>query len=119
MKGKWGRRRRYVYAYDVQDWRYTARPVKVGYVGKTSSNPRYRDTQHRNGKDWAKAIVGEMRIVWAGDCGRIALWFREVHLIHKLAPMFNVDHNGWNPDRIEPWRARRLYGGRPMSYPRR
>ena len=105
----WGRRRRYVYAYDVRDLRTYGQPV-VGYVGKTSSHPSYRDRQHRDEKLWARQIVGPQRIVWAGDCGRIALWVREVYYIRRMKPLFNVEHNRRNPHRIQPWRVRDLYG---------
>lgn len=113
--GVWGRRRRYVYAYDVLDLRNFPHPVRVGYVGKSSWHPlQFRDPQHRNSKDWAWAIRGPVRIVWEGDCGRVALWLREVWYIRKLRPLFNVEWNTANPARIPPWLARKLYG-RPQS----
>lgn len=109
MAGKWGRRWRSVYAYDVIDLREQAASVQIGYVGKSSSKLCYRDAQHRASKIWAWAITGEIRPVWQGECGRVALWFREVYLIHKLKPLFNVEHNKNNPHRITPWEAKRLY----------
>lgn len=119
MAGKWGKRFRQVYAYDVLDLRHAATSVRVGYVGKSSSHLRFRDAQHRASKDWAWAIVGEIRPVWSGDCGRIRLWFIEVYYIHKLKPLFNVEHNKGNGDRVPPWEAKRLYDRRDSVYRRR
>jgi hypothetical protein len=113
---KWGRRERWVYAYDVIDLRPQSVHVEVGYVGKSSSKLLYRDAQHRHGKVWAWAIVGEIRPVWHGECGRVSLWFREVYYIRKLRPLFNVDWNRHNRNRITPWVARRLYERRDLSY---
>lgn len=118
MAGKWGRRPRYVYAYDVLDIRHEHTEVRVGYVGKTSSRLCYRDAQHRASKPWAWAIVGEIRPVWSGDCGRIALWFREVYYIHRMKPLFNYEHNTANPDRVPIWQAKRLYDRRDATYRR-
>lgn len=119
MSGKWGRRRRHVYAYDVFDLRGQTTNVRVGYVGKSSSALYYRDAQHRGSKVWAWAISGEIRTVWSGDCGRISLWVREVYYIHRLKPLFNVQHNKANRDRIQPWQAKALYGRRDKVYPAR
>lgn len=121
MAGKWGRRRRFVYGYNALDLRGAATTVKLGYVGKTSSPLYYRDAQHKEGKLWAWAIVGEIFPIWEGDCGRVALWFREVYYIRKLRPMFNVDWNKSNPVRVPPWEARKLYGRSKVRYhqPRR
>jgi hypothetical protein len=111
----WGKRHRTVYGYQVTDLRDPGWPIAWGYVGKTSSNPRYRDAQHRNGKVWAWAIKGQMQILWSGECGRISLWFREVYWIHRCKPLFNVDHNRHNPNRITPYDARRVYGMWPSG----
>jgi hypothetical protein len=119
MAGKWGRRFRQVYAYDVLDLREQAASVRVGYVGKSSSHLRFRDAQHRASKAWAWAVVGEIRPVWSGDCGRIALWFIEVYYILKLRPLFNVQWNRHNRNRITPWDAKRLYDRRDSVYRRR
>lgn len=111
----WGRRRRYVYAYDVLDVRTFPHAVRVGYVGKSSSDLRFRDGQHRKDKVWAWAIRGPIRTVWEGDCGRVALWLREVWYIRKLRPLFNVEWNTANPDRIPPWEVRKLYAARNVA----
>lgn len=116
MSGKWGRRRRHVYAYDVLDLRGQQVVVRVGYIGKSSSDLCYRDAQHRASKDWAWAICGEIHDVWVGDCGRVGLWFREVYYIRKLRPLFNVQWNRHNKTRIPPWEARRLYDRRNPAY---
>lgn len=118
MANGWGRRWRSVYAYDVLDLRPPT-TVKVGYVGKSSSPLHFRDAQHRAGKVWAWAIVGEIRPVWQGECGKIALWLREVYYIRKLRPLFNVQWNKGNCDRIPPWEAKRLYDRRDALYRRR
>lgn len=117
MANGWGRRRRTVYAYDVRDLRFRSRPVRLGYVGKTSSHISYRDAQNRAGQPWGRQIVGPVRILWTGECGRVSLWLREVWYITRLRPLFNVEWNRANPDRVPPWAARRLYEAKPMSYP--
>lgn len=101
--------RRYIYCYDVTDLR-TGELATEAYVGKTSSNPRYRDAQHRAGKVWAGQIIGDMRILWQGDCGRVTLWFLEVFYILVKQPLFNVQWNRENRHRITPWQAKALYG---------
>lgn len=116
MSGVWGKRKRFVYAYDVLDLRGQNTYVKVGYVGKSSWPLHYRDAQHRHGKCWSWAIVGEIRPVWEGECGRIALWLREVYYIWKLRPLFNVQWNEQNPDRITPWQAKALYERNRVAY---
>ncbi|MBN1174547.1 MAG: hypothetical protein JXA67_20430 [Micromonosporaceae bacterium] len=114
----WGKRRRWVYGYRCIDMRQARQEVRWGYVGKTSSKPTYRDAQHRNDKDWSWAIRGSMVLLYDGYCGRISLWFREIYWIWKLNPMFNVDWNKMNPDRITPWQARALYKRAGAPYPR-
>lgn len=117
MSGKWGRRHRAVYAYDVADYRTPTRELaKRAYIGKSSSNLIFRDTQHRHGKLWAPAICGPIYPLWEGDCGRISLWFREVYYIRRYKPLFNVQWNKDNPNRIPPWEVRRLYERRDVAY---
>ncbi len=113
MANGWGRRRRSVYAYDVADLRHVDRPIRIGYVGKSSSHLKFRDGQHRADKDWAWAIVGDIYPLWQGDCGRIRLWVMEVWFIHRKRPLFNIQHNTGNPDRIPPWQVKALY--RPLA----
>jgi hypothetical protein len=112
---KWGKRRRYVYCYDVIDLR-TGMLATEAYIGKSSSRLIYRDTQHRHGKVWAAQIKGPIRTLYAGDCGRIRLWFLEVYYIKTKHPLFNVEWNRDNPHRITPWVAKALYGDPGMAY---
>lgn len=113
--GKWGKRRRYVYCYDVVDLR-TGELAEAAYIGKSSSDLRYRDAQHRHSKVWAAQIKGDIRTLYAGDCGRIRLWFLEVWFIVTRQPLFNVEWNRRNPHRIKPWTARALYGEPGTAY---
>jgi hypothetical protein len=111
------KRRRYVYAYDVQH-PTSGVTIKNAYIGKTSSPLYYRDAQHRADKVWAWAIRGAIHPIWEADCGRVRLWFMEVWFILTRRPAFNVQWNKHNRNRIPPWEASRLYGGRTSPYRR-
>lgn len=106
---KRGRTHRYVYCYDAVDLR-TGKVATEAYVGKTSSHPSYRDRQHRAHQVWAGHIVGDIRVLWIGYCGRLTLWAVEIFFIVVKQPLFNVQWNRRNPHRITPWQARNLYG---------
>lgn len=108
---KWGRRLRTVYGYEVRYPRASS-PIRVGYVGKTSSALHYRAGQHKSKRWYRFVVVSSGRtvrggrgpyIIWQGECGRVSLWFREVYWIHRLKPLFNIEHNKRNPDRVLPW----------------
>lgn len=111
----WGRRHRSVYAYDVVDYR-TGQLARAAYIGKSSSDLRYRDTQHRHGKSWARAIVGPIYPLYDGECGRVRLWLLEVWFIKTRLPILNYRWNRGNPRRMPIWQQNRLYGHGGTAY---
>jgi hypothetical protein len=108
---KYGVCKRYVYCYDVLDLR-TGKVAKAAYIGKSSSNLRYRNRQHREKQVWAKHIVGDIQVLWSGDCTLLTLWHKEIFFILTMRPLFNVEWNKANGNRIPPWQAKKLYGKR-------
>jgi hypothetical protein len=94
-----------VYIYPPRRRQDLARGITI-YVGK-ARNPWKRDDQHRREDAWYP-YAGKIQIVQWYRSEREAL-AAEKALIEQLQPLYNVCHNGGNPDRVD-WRAWRRDG---------
>ncbi|WP_345509450.1 hypothetical protein [Phytohabitans houttuyneae] len=79
--------------------------IVLGYVGKTRQSLRVREGQHRDEQPWADTIVGSAFVIAKGVWTEAQLDACEQHHIRSLRPLYNIDHNGGNPNRIPPWEA--------------
>lgn len=80
--------------------------VVLGYVGKTRQQLASRERQHREEQPWADTIVGSAYVIvehqgWS----EAELDHAEQTHIRALKPIYNIDHNRNNPNRIPPWQA--------------
>lgn len=96
MADRWGKRRRWIYAYDVRV-PGTQEVMKVAYIGRTSSPLHFRDTQHRQLQPWAWAIVGDIYVLEVGYWGRLHHIYKEWRWIWRELPVFNDRVNRWIP----------------------
>lgn len=77
----------------------------LGYVGQTRQALRAREAQHRAEQPWADTIVGPAVVIAEGAWTNGELDAHEVRQIQALRPLYNIDHNRTNPNRILPWDA--------------
>lgn len=81
----------------------TGRTV-LGYVGETARMPFVRLMEHVLAQPWADIIVR-----WEVDPvtyrGKDAVLAAEMTAIGRERPLYNVEGNRGNPDRIPPWQA--------------
>lgn len=78
--------------------------VVLGYIGETGRLPFVRLMEHVLAQPWADTIVR-----WEVDpttyWGKPAVEAAEKTAIEQERPLYNVEHNMGNPDRIKPWEA--------------
>jgi hypothetical protein len=79
--------------------------VAAAYVGKTVQRLADREDQHRVVQPWADTIVGHAYVIDQGWWTSAELAAREVFHIRRLRPLYNIEHNMGNRDRVKPWDA--------------
>lgn len=93
---------------------YTTRVL--GYVGETARIPFERLMEHVYAQPWADTIVG-----WEVDptvyTGKAAVLAAEKAAVRRERPLYNVEWNMGNPDRIPPWKAERQARARGRTLP--
>lgn len=76
----------------------------LGYIGETGRMPFQRLMEHVYQKPWADTIVG-----WEVDSvtypNKQAVLAAELAAIQAERPLYNIEGNMGNPDRIPPWVA--------------
>lgn len=77
----------------------------LGYIGETARMPFVRLMEHIQEKPWADTIIG-----WEVDdrtfAGKDAVLQAERAAIHAEKPLYNIEENLGNGDRIPPWTAK-------------
>ncbi|MFI2663305.1 hypothetical protein [Micromonospora carbonacea] len=89
--------------------------VVVGYIGQTRQTVKQREGQHRVSQPFGDLIVGGSWVIEEGFWTDAELDAKEQHYIRGGAvlvpgqapqrPVYNIDHNRENPNRIPPWDA--------------
>lgn len=76
----------------------------LGYIGETARMPFVRLMEHIQSQPWADTIVG-WEVAPAVYPSKQAVWVAEQAAIRAERPLYNIEHNMGNPDRIPPWVA--------------
>lgn len=99
-------KRQYLYVYRTR--RPSGWGTHNGYTGRTN-HPRLRDAQHAATKRWYP-LVRYRVLIPLGPCPVFVAAALEWLLIKVTMPVYNVQHNRWNPRRIRPWDVRGTVG---------
>lgn len=89
----------------------------LGYIGETARQPLVRLMEHLLEQPWSDTIVG-----WEVDpvvyASKAAVLAAEEAAVVAERPLYNIEFNMGNPDRVPPWEAQeqrlRRDGGRPQ-----
>ncbi len=83
------RREGIVYRFDTLDPASGA--IECGYIGQTRRTLAQREAEHRGDKPWADLIVGQPRVIWAGEPTDEELDEIELRFIRELTPRYNIE----------------------------
>lgn len=105
-----------LYRFWVRDLRRGSSEPVLGYVGETARLPFVRLMEHIYEQPWAGDIVA-----WEVDervfAGKAEVLEAERYAIETERPLYNVEHNGRNPRRVDTSSMRGQ--PRPVPYRRR
>jgi hypothetical protein len=103
-----------LYEIYVLDPRTNYTTITRGYIGETAREPFVRFLEHLYEKDFADTIVGPPRVVAAFNSKAEVLAAEEA-AVRTKRPLYNIEYNMDNPQRIPPWTAREQRAARDAA----
>jgi hypothetical protein len=88
------------------DPRTNYRTITLIYVGESAREPFVRFIEHLYEQPFGDTIVGHPEVDPRPFASKNDVWAAERAAIEAERPLYNIEYNLANPDRIPPWTAR-------------
>lgn len=94
-----------LYRIYVLDPRTNYKTITLGYIGETARMPFTRFIEHLYEQPFGDTIVGHPEVDPRSFAGKDAVLAAEKAAVEAEKPLFNIEFNMGNSDRIRPWEA--------------